>query len=688
MTMNKYIAGLGMGLVLMLTVAACKGGGAPAESEKSYIVEGESAELPGTPSNCVAKGAVGAMGLLLKGDCAEVKPPECGNYALEDGEQCDPPDGKVCDIKCQKIVEGVTGGGGGGTTTGAVTIATTSIKDGVIGQPYESESIVASGKKASDQYVWSTVAISPGFELKPSGAQAVKVVSQGATAYGSYSATVKSCLQSDSTKCAEKTFAFKIVDQLTLTAYYASDFMSIQKSGPFCVSSSGSSCGNLMFDANTLPVPKDTDKNQAILGLVVEGLVKGDSYIWSASYQDGGVSKNIPDPTANTAANDGIFLYRPDPKTTPKGSPFRFLMITKKAYGKTYKDVVVTVKNNFGGEQKLTFPEIKIDSKSNIAADLLPQPPSPDGGDECNNLVVTSVNVSVTDNSGFNETYDSFKESKTLDGKKFFSVDVAGLQVDETYSAEIIAGGGVSPYKIELYGFGSDYNKSAYLNGEVSIDLSQNKLEVVWPPFAAATPNMKDYTDILINDSSGSCPQTIMLRIARVFSAYPPLSEEPLSNIKSVYANIYFNDVDSNTFFKIKLLDQDGNELASTEKIKNDQWEGKDSNTVQPIKVKEGVNAKVGDVKKVMLYLNDSDWAWTDMVVGVKEIKLQSKYRVWSLYDGTCAKGKDCKKTAAGDFIKCKSGGCSNDEVDGNFESWIFDISQSSWGPISSVDIE
>lgn len=107
--------------VLVAGGAGCKKDAAVATDEKPYLITPDTGplngQLPGS-SNCTTKGAVGAMGLILKSDCADVaKVPVCGDNVKDTSEQCDDgntTNGDGCSATCtlegvKKIDDGTTG---------------------------------------------------------------------------------------------------------------------------------------------------------------------------------------------------------------------------------------------------------------------------------------------------------------------------------------------------------------------------------------------------------------------------------------------------------------------------------------------------------------------------------------------------------------------------------------------------
>lgn len=115
--MNQKIPGL----VVLMALAALAGAGCKKNdagqgaSDKAYL--SDQINPNGSTSPCTGKGAVGAQALLLKGDCANVKVPQCGDHVQDAGEQCDDgntKDGDGCSAAC-KLEEKKGDGGGGGS---------------------------------------------------------------------------------------------------------------------------------------------------------------------------------------------------------------------------------------------------------------------------------------------------------------------------------------------------------------------------------------------------------------------------------------------------------------------------------------------------------------------------------------------------------------------------------------------
>lgn len=581
-----------------------------AEGAKTYLAEGPLVDpndvVTPKPDPCLDKGAVGAQALLLQADCDELKPPQCGNSQPDVGEQCDPPDGKTCDTKCQKITAPKP------PSDQKLTIKTTAIKNGVIGKKYTSEQIEATGAEKGDSYVWSADGqkLPEGFELSvTSGSSGAKVqlVSKATASAGTYNATLKVCLKSNSATCDTQDFSFSISDQLTLSAFrYFGSKQSL------CDSNQGS-CADVILDpgANIMGYV-NANGPKSLLYVWVSALVNTDkSYQWSLSYKDGTATKDVPDVRASdqhlcnpvimpagkpidSSCNgktikfpDGIFLFEPlhhDDQgddvgdDAGKGSYHRHqLMFSADAYGKTYNDVVITVKNSLGNVQKLTFKTIKIPSLADIqtAANKKAEIKQAELA-KCSDLNVEGITF-----EGRDPFYGISPNEGPDAGRRVLQVDWSGysknvinwttpdeaLRVDKSYDGVLKITGGSGKYEVTNLKYSPSDEGTP--EGEPSVT---DKVTIHWTPFLnynSANYTVTDTTTFDVSDDSPTCKQTHHVTVYRSLK-YPDYRTYTIKDVK-LYADFdtEWTDGDSKVIFDLHGKGDQGQDvvLASTGEV-------------------------------------------------------------------------------------------------------------------------
>ena len=277
------------------------------------------------------------------------------------------------------------------------------------------------------------------------------------------------------------------------------------------------------------------------------------------------------------------------------------------------------------------------------------------------------------------------------------------LKLDKDYTADLIVTG-VDGKKLALSTPKSFKIESSGGNAEldsdyITISSTDSGLSITWPAYTydhiqgpvQDTTIISVSDEVIGDDGLVLCTQEREIRIDRILK-YPEIAEELLKTLESIYADICFEYVNSKTNFRIYLVDQSDQYLAWTGEIKNNQWE--DACTNQFFKLYScpgGVckkpdggtypmsesTAKVGDIAKIWLLLNDDPSGWGDMEAKVKSFKLKSEYWEAELSSPSGAI-YECSSAGSVATHSIKSewylGGDNNDkcEVDGNSETWKF----------------
>ncbi len=611
---NHYILALIITALVTGMVGCEKGDGR--DDAKPYLLEGgpavlgASGKLPASPKNpCVAKGAVGAMGLLLKGGSCEKekpKPAVCGNKATESGEECD--SNPNCGSNCKWLASGGGGGtGGGSTTNGSVTIKTTSLPVAYQNEPYTAtlsatckpspcNFALAAGAKLPDGFKIASGKLSSDKVTADVGAHPTTIVVQNKD--GSQSATQALSLTVQKhlniRTFVEGFTGFEVVDVNADKKLDANDFDPSADYSDKQAFIPIISDGKLVIEPSHYNHPdgctgvpaedKKAEKCNPEFGWLVVGVnFKIDNevvdkdlnaasdaeaaakYTWSIK---GGDGKDLPHITFQQAYNtqkqksvDYMWAVKPSSEKF-YGTDFEMFYFYK---DQEFKDVKITVSDDKGNQGELTISDLVFKAPLELKA-------AQEAYDACHNLKVEKLTIDDHDctASGQNGAYSFTWQSLAMCNSftPFYkSKPDEDMRVDRAYDGALTIKGGSGNYAVSNLKREYDSIKATAEDGP-SAKVANNKATIHWTPFSSFKSKnytITDTTTFDVSDNSANCKQTAHVTIYRSLK-YPDYREMTVKDVK-LYADFdtEWTDGDSKIRFDLMGKNDNGAEIVLAE---------------------------------------------------------------------------------------------------------------------------